>query len=160
MNMCVFETDRQTDGQTDRERASVCVHMCVLETRERELLCQRVLVCVCVCVCVRVRDKERQQKRTRLGAHKHKHKHKSTGALCAHDANERTCARRRPLHSHRLPEGAAVGQAGLAEGGQVTATPVVHDVPPAGAPVRAHGGSLEGLRRGTGDRPGNYLWAV
>lgn len=54
--------------------------------------------------------------------------------------------RRHTLHLHGLPEGAAVGQAVVVEGTQVTATPVLDDVALSGTPVRAHGGALEGLQ--------------
>lgn len=54
-------------------------------------------------------------------------------------------------HLHGLPEGAAVGQAVVVEGTQVTATPVLDDVALSGAPVRAHGGALEGLQGVTGE---------
>lgn len=59
--------------------------------------------------------------------------------------------RRHTSHLHGLPEGAAVGQAVVVEGTQVTATPVLDDVALSGAPVRAHGGALEGLQGVTGE---------
>lgn len=49
---------------------------------------------------------------------------------------------------HGLQQGTAVGQAVAAEGAQVAAAPVVDDVTFARAPVWAHRGTLEGLRKG------------
>lgn len=48
-------------------------------------------------------------------------------------------------HLHWLPEGTAVRQAILAEGTQVTATPVINDIALSGTPVWAHCGAFEGL---------------
>ena len=47
---------------------------------------------------------------------------------------------------HRLSQGAAIGQSVFAEGVEVTATPVLDDITPPPAPVRAHGGGPEGLQ--------------
>lgn len=59
---------------------------------------------------------------------------------------------RHTSHLHGLPEGAAVGQAVIVEGTQVTATPVLNDVALSSTPVQAHGGALEGLQGVTGEK--------